>query len=72
MAETRHEGEYYRTVQDTAVGMGVVFRHLFIVLRLVTVSLVRDYLISRFLRSREKLVIKSSVVQELILESRVQ
>jgi hypothetical protein len=71
MAATRHVGEYYREVEDTAGSMGVSFRHLFIFLRLVTVFLVRDYLIGRFLRSREELVIKSAVVRELILESRV-
>jgi hypothetical protein len=72
MAETRHEGKYYRAVQDTAGSMGVSLRHLFIFLRLATLSLVRDYLIPRFLRSREELVIKSAVVRELTLESRVQ
>jgi hypothetical protein len=71
MAETRHEGEYYRTVQDTAGNVGVSLRHLFIVLRLVTVSFVRDYFVSRFLRSREELVIKSAVCREIILESRI-
>jgi hypothetical protein len=72
LAETRHEGEYYRTVQDTAGNVGVSLRHLFIFLRLATVSFVRDYLIPRFLRSREELVIKSAVARELILESKVQ
>jgi hypothetical protein len=71
MAETKHEGEYYRTVQDTAGSIGVSLRHLCIFLRLVTLSLVRDYLIPRFLRSREELVIKSAVARELILESRI-
>jgi hypothetical protein len=71
MAETRHEGAYYRKVQDTAGSTGVSLRHLFIVLRLATLSFVRDYLIPRFLRSREELVIKPSVVRELILENKI-
>jgi hypothetical protein len=71
MAETKHEGEYYRVVEDTAGSIGVSLRHLFIFLRLVTLSLIRDYLIPRFLRSREELVIKSPVVRELMLESKV-
>jgi hypothetical protein len=71
MAETRHEGEYYRMVQDTAENTGVSLRHLIIFLRLVTLSLVRDYLISRFLRSREELVIKSPVTREIELESKI-
>jgi hypothetical protein len=72
MAETKHAGEYYRAVEDTAGSTAVSLRHLFIFIRLVTLSLVRDYLLSRFLRSREELVIKSPVVRELTLESRVQ
>jgi hypothetical protein len=71
MTEIWHEGEYYRAVQDTAGSMGVSPRRLCIFLRLATFSLVRDYLISRFLRSREELVIKSAVTRELILESKV-
>jgi hypothetical protein len=72
MAETWHEGEYYRKQQDTAYSEAVPLRHLFIFLRLATLSLVRDYLIPRFLRSREELVIKSPIMRELTLESRVQ
>jgi hypothetical protein len=72
IAEIRHEGEYHRVVQDMAGSTAVSLRHLFIFLRLTTLSLVRDYLLSRFLRSREELVIKSPVVRELILESRIR
>jgi hypothetical protein len=72
IAETKHEGEYRRTVEGTAGSMAFSLRHLFIFLRLATLYPVRDYLISRFLRSREELVIKSPVVRELILESKVQ
>jgi hypothetical protein len=68
MAETRHEGEYYREVQDTAGSEAVSLRHLFIFLRLATLSLVRDYLLSRFLRSRDELVLKSPVTRELEVE----
>jgi hypothetical protein len=71
MAETRHEGEYYRGVQDTAGSEAVSLRHLFIFLRLVTLALVRDYLLSRFLRSRDELVLKSPVTRELELESAI-
>jgi hypothetical protein len=69
MAETRHKGKYYRKVQDTAENMGVSLRHLFIFLRLVTLSFVRDYLIPRFLRSRDEIVLKSPVTRELELDS---
>jgi hypothetical protein len=68
-AETGHAGEYHRRVQDAAGGTAVSLRHLFIFLRLATLSLVRDYITGRFLRSKEELVIKSLVCRELTLES---
>jgi hypothetical protein len=69
MAETNHKGDYHRTVEDTAHNEGVSLRHLFIFLRLITLSLVRDYITGRFLRSKEELVIKSPVCREITLES---
>jgi hypothetical protein len=69
MAETRHEGNYHRTVEDTAHNEGVSLRHLFVFIRLITLSLVRDYITGRFLKSKEELVIKSPVCREITLES---
>jgi hypothetical protein len=69
MAETNHAGDYHRRVQDTAHNEGVSLRHLFVFIRLVTLSLVRDYIIGRFLRSKEELFIKSPVCREIILDS---
>ena len=71
IAETKHRAEYRRKQQDTAHSEAVPLRHLFIFLRLTTLSLVRDYLLPRFLRSREELAIKSPVCRELTLESRL-
>jgi hypothetical protein len=70
-AETKYEGEYYREVADTAGSTGVSLRHLFVFIRLATLSLVRDYLLTRFLRSREELAVKSVVTKELELDSRL-
>jgi hypothetical protein len=69
VAETKHEGEYYREVQDTAGSTAFSLRHLFIFIRLVTTGFVRDFLLRRFLKSNEELVLKSPVCRELILES---
>jgi hypothetical protein len=69
MAETRHEGEYYRAVEDTAGNTAVPLRHLFIFIRLLTGAYIRDYIIGRFLKSKEELIIKSHVCREIILES---
>jgi hypothetical protein len=71
MTEICQRGAYNRNVQDAAGSIAVLVRRLSIFLRLVTVGLIRDYLIPRFLRSREELVLKSPMVRELMLESKV-
>jgi hypothetical protein len=68
-AETAHEGDYYRRVGDTAHSEALPLRHLFIFLRLLTAAYIRDYIIGRFLKSKEELVIKSPVCREITLES---
>jgi hypothetical protein len=71
MAETRHGGEYYRKQADTVQAEGIPFRSLLIFVRLVTTSLIRDFLLRRFLKSNEELVLKSPVCRELILDSTI-
>jgi hypothetical protein len=71
IAEVTHRGEYHRSQQDTAYSEAVSLRHLFIFLRLITGAYIRDYIIGRFLKSREEIIIKSPVRREIILESRV-
>jgi hypothetical protein len=71
MAETRHGGEYYRKQADTVQAAGIPFRSLLIFIRLVTMSFVRDFLLRRFLKSNEELVLKSPVCRELILDSTI-
>jgi hypothetical protein len=69
MTETKHRAEYHRKQQDTAYSEAVSLRHLFIFIRLITGAYIRDYIIGRFLKSKEELIIKSPVCRELILES---
>jgi hypothetical protein len=69
MAETGHKAEYYRKQTDTAFTEAVSLRHLFIFIRLLTGAYIRDYIIGRFLKSKEELVIKSPVCREIILDS---
>jgi hypothetical protein len=69
IAETTRKGEFYRKQQDTAYSEEVLLRHLFIFIRLLTGAYIRDYIIGRFLKSKEELVIKSPVCREIILES---
>jgi hypothetical protein len=71
-AETAHIGDYYRTVEDTAQNEAVPLRHLVIFIRLLTAAYIRDYIIGRFLKSKEELVVKSPVCREVILESTVR
>jgi hypothetical protein len=69
IAETTHRGEYYRIQRDTAHSEALPLRHLFIFLRLLTGAYIRDYIIGRFLKSKEEVIIKSHVCREITLES---
>jgi hypothetical protein len=70
-AETLHAGEYHRKQEDAAGLADIPLRSLFVVVKLITTGLVRDYLISRFLKSNEDIAVKSPVCGEIILESRI-
>jgi hypothetical protein len=69
IAETIRRGEYYRKQEDTVHSEAVPLRQLFIFIRLLTGAYIRDYIIGRFLKSKEEVVIKSPVCRELIIES---
>jgi hypothetical protein len=71
IAEAAHRGEYYRKQQDTAFSEAVSLRHLFVFIRLLTGAFVRDYIIGRFLKSNEELVLKSPVCREIVLDSKI-
>jgi hypothetical protein len=69
MAETTRRGGYCRVQQDTASSEAVSLRHLFVFIRLLTGAYIRDYIIGRFLKSKEELIIKSPICREITLES---
>jgi hypothetical protein len=71
IAETRYGGEYYRFQADTVQAQGTVFRGLLIFVKLLTTSFARDYLLRRFLKSNEELVLKSGICREIILDSSI-
>jgi hypothetical protein len=71
VAETRHGGEYYRKQTETVQAAGIPFRSLLIFVRLLTTAFVRDFLLRRFLKSNEELVLKSPVCREIILDSSI-
>jgi hypothetical protein len=61
----------FRKISDTAQVVGSVFRGLLLFVRIVTGAFVRDYLLSRFLKAREELKLKSVISREIKLESRI-
>jgi hypothetical protein len=71
IAETAHSGEYYRKKSDMVQAEGFVLRQLFIFLRILTKSFVRDYIIGRFLIAKEELILKSAICKEIKLDSRI-
>jgi hypothetical protein len=56
---------------DTVHTVGVVFRGLTLLVRIITKVVVRDYLLSRFLKAREELILKSCITRVLTIDSRI-
>jgi hypothetical protein len=71
IAETVRWGDFFRKESETVHVDGYVFRHLMVFIKLLSTSLVRDFIIRRFLIAREELVLKSSITRDLILESKI-
>jgi hypothetical protein len=60
-----------RRLADTAGVEGIPLRSLGVFIKLVTVGFVRDFILRRFLKSNEELVLKSKVCREIILDSKI-
>ena len=71
IAETSHEADYHRYQADMVQAEGKVFRGLLLFVRIVTQVFIRDYLLGRFLKARQEMVLKSCVSREITLESRI-
>jgi hypothetical protein len=71
IAETGHIAAYYRKQEDTAYTEAIPLRSLFMAVRLVTVGLVRDFILKRFLKSNEDMVLKSAVCRDIEIDSRI-
>jgi hypothetical protein len=61
-----------RKITDSVHVAGSVFRGLILFVRIITGVFVRDYLLGRFLKAREELILKSAVSREIELESTIQ
>jgi hypothetical protein len=70
-AETRHIADYNRLPRDTVQADTVVFRGLLLFVRIVSKIFIRDYLLGRFLKAREELVLKSGICREIVFESKI-
>jgi hypothetical protein len=70
-AETTRKADYYRFQKDNVQAQGLVFRGLLLFVRIISKVFFRDYLLGRFIRAREDLILKSAVCREIILESKV-
>ncbi|MDR0442116.1 MAG: hypothetical protein LBH44_01755 [Treponema sp.] len=60
-----------RKLADSVHALGSVFRGLVLIVRIATGVFARDYLLGRFLKARQELVLKSAVTREIILESKI-
>ena len=69
--EIDRKGEFYRTESDMVQAVGSVFRGLIIFIRILTTSIVRDFILRRFLIAREELVLKSCITREITLDSKL-
>jgi hypothetical protein len=69
--ETGIAGEYCRGVGDVVRGVSSLGRALSVFIKLVSGMFIHDFLVRRFLVSREEVKLKSAVVREVVVESRI-
>jgi len=58
-------------ITDTVQAAGLLFRGLIIVVKIITTSFIRDFVLRRFLKAKSELEIKSCITREIVLESRI-
>jgi hypothetical protein len=61
-----------RKIADTLHASGIAGRGLLLFLRIATQVFIRDYLLSRFLKARSELELKSCIQHEIVLDSKIQ
>jgi hypothetical protein len=62
---------YFAKISDTVYAAGVLFRALFMFVRIITKVFISDYLLKRFLKSKTEVKLKSCIIREIVLESRI-
>jgi hypothetical protein len=66
-----HSGAYHRGIADAVGAVGNALRHLGVFVKILNGVLNIDYVLSRFLKSKEQVVLKSCVSREVTIESRI-
>jgi len=69
--EIKHEAEYCRNAADSVDAQGKAFRGFLIFARIAAVLFARDYLLSRFIKARAAIELKSNICREIIFDSRI-
>jgi hypothetical protein len=64
-------GEYYRKQIETVYSKSLILHGLLVFVKIITISLVRDFIIQRILKTNEELVLKSNICREIILDSSI-
>jgi len=62
---------YFVNITDTVCAVGVLFRTLFLFVNILTKFFIGDYILNRFLIAKAELKIKSCIVREIVIESRI-
>jgi hypothetical protein len=70
-AETKHSANFVRSAIDGVVCGAHFMRRATMTIILSTISGIRDYLVGRFLKSKEEIVLHSRVTREIMLDSRI-
>jgi hypothetical protein len=69
--ETKTGYIHFRAISETAHVVSTVLRGMVFFVHIVTLAAVRDYILGRFLKAKTEITLKSCVVREIVLESRI-
>jgi hypothetical protein len=70
--EAGHSVDYLRIRKDKARCKAEAIRSLFLFVRIASAICTRDFILKRFLRAKDELVLKSVITRELEIESRIK
>ena len=70
-SEVKTGRTYLLTLNETVQATGFVFRGLLLFVSITTRLFVRDYVLSRFLKARQEIVLKSCICREITMESKI-